>query len=203
MRSREKKIYDELNSHYPENISFLRADDPFVFLVTVMLSASSTDKRAQAASDRLFSIYKDRYAIALAEEDSVEEIIHDVGLARSKAKNIIKMAKMIVESGHIPEDMKGLCSLPGVGEKTASCYISTILGKPAVIADIHFVRVANRLDLIDTQDRNKAASEIRNSFPENMWTRLSMTINLHGRVICKPKPKCTECFLARLCSYKT
>jgi len=168
-----------------------------------MLSASSTDKRAQAASDRLFSIYKDRYAIALADEDGVEEIIHDVGLARSKAKNIIAMAKRVVELGYIPEDMEGLCSLAGVGEKTASCYISTILGQPAVIADIHFVRVANRLGLIDTQDRNKAAAEIRNSFPAVMWTRLSMTINLHGRVICKPKPKCAECFLSQICSYKT
>ena len=203
MRSREKKIYNELNSHYPKNISFLRADNPFVFLVTVMLSASSTDKRAQAASDRLFSIYKDRYAIALADEDGVEEIIHDVGLARSKAKNIIAMAKRVVELGYIPENMEGLCSLAGVGEKTASCYISTILGQPAVIADIHFVRVANRLELINTQDRNKAAAEIRNSFPDVMWTRLSMTINLHGRVICKPKPKCAECFLSQICSYKT
>lgn len=201
MRSREKSIYDELNYHYPKEISFLEVKSPFIFLVTVMLSASSTDKRAQAASDRLFSIYKDEKALASADEDSLEALIHDVGLARSKARNIIAMSKKVVELGSIPSDMEGLCSLPGVGEKTASCYLSTILGEPAVIADIHFVRVAFRLGLTDTVDRNKAAAEIRKAFPSKYWTRLSMTVNLHGRLVCKPKPKCKECFLSSLCPF--
>lgn len=201
MTSIEKEIFDRLNFNYPEEISFLPVKSPFAFLVTVMLSASSTDIRAEAASNRLFSRYEDENALCEADEDEVERIIHDVGLARSKARNIIGMSKEVVRLGGIPSDMKGLCKLPGVGEKTASCYISTILKEPAVIADIHFVRVAERLGLISSTGRNKAAKEIRENFPEKMWTRLSMTVNLHGRGICRPKPKCKECFLSSICAY--
>lgn len=201
MRSREKEIYDELNSHYPDDISFLHADTPFAFLVTVMLSASSTDKRAQAASDTLFSMFPDEKALARANVDEVESIIHQVGLGHTKASNIVALSRIIDDLGYIPDSIPELTKLPGIGEKTASCYLAHILDKPAVIADIHFMRVASRLGLIDTDNRERATREIRRAFDEDMWTRLSMTINIHGRIICRPKPKCRECFLSNLCSY--
>lgn len=203
MTSIGNQIFLELNSYYPEKISFLRYKTPFEFLVTVILSASSTDVRAQAAADRLFARYNDEYGLAKADVADVELLIRDVGLSKGKSKNIVSCANRIVELGYIPDNMQDLIKLDGVGEKTASCYLSEILGQPAVIADIHFVRVAMRLGLTDTDDRNKSAREIRDSFPPEMWTRLSMTVNLHGRVVCKPKPKCQECFLAHLCRYYT
>ena len=201
MTSIEKQIFLKLNEKYPEKISFLSYNTPFEFLVTVMLSVASTDKRAQSAANRLFSIYKDETELANADEVEVERIIHEVGLSKSKAHNIVESAKKIVALGSIPETMEGLMAVDGVGEKTASCYLATILDQPAVIADIHFVRVAKRLGLTDTEDRNKSAKEIRDSFPPELWTRLSMTVNMHGRVVCKPKPKCKECFLSELCQY--
>lgn len=201
MTSIENQIFLKLNEKYPEKISFLRYKTPFEFLVTVILSASSTDVRAQAAADRLFNKYKDEKGLANADVDDVELLIRDVGLSRNKSKSIVSSAKRVVELGKIPETMEELIKLDGVGEKTASCYLSEILGEPAVIADIHFVRVAERLGLTDTQDRTKSAREIKQKFPKEMWTRLSMTVNLHGRVVCKPKPKCDECFLSELCQF--
>lgn len=198
MTSRDFLIFNKINSHYPEKISFLPVKSPFVFLVTVMLSASSTDIRASAAADRLFFKYPDEKSLSEAEIEDIERIIHDVGLSWSKAKNIKGTAKIIAEKG-LPNTMEELVSLPGVGEKTASCYLSTILGEPAVIADIHFVRVAERLGFTDTRDRTIAARQIRERFDKEYWTRVSMTVNLHGREICRPKPRCSECFLSSIC----
>lgn len=198
MTSRDFLIFNKLNSFYPEEISFLPVKSPFVFLVTVMLSASSTDVRASAAADRLFFSFPDEKALSEANVEEIEKIIHDVGLSWSKAKNIKLTAKKITENG-LPTTMEELVALPGVGEKTASCYLATILGESAVIADTHFVRVAERLGFTTTKDRTIAARQIRERFDSEYWTRLSMTVNKHGREICKPKPKCSECFLSSIC----
>lgn len=198
MTSRDFLIFNKINSFYPEEISFLPVKSPFVFLVTVMLSASSTDVRASAAADRLFFRFPDEKALGGADVAEIEKIIHDVGLSWNKAKNIKETAQIIAEKG-LPKTMDELLELPGVGEKTASCYLSTIMGEPAVIADIHFVRVAERLGFTDTKDRTKAARQIRERFDKEYWTRISMTVNKHGRELCRPKPKCSECFLSSIC----
>ena len=198
MTSRDFLIFSKLNSFYPEKISFLPVKSPFIFLVTVMLSASSTDIRASAAADRLFFAFPDEKSLAGAKIEEIEKIIHDVGLSWSKAKNIKLTAQKIAENG-LPTTMDELVELPGVGEKTASCYLATILGESAVIADTHFVRVAERLGFTTTKDRTIAARQIREKFDREYWTRLSMTVNKHGRDICRPKPKCAECFLSSIC----
>ena len=96
-------------------------------------------------------------------------------------------------------DSSELVDLPGIGEKTAECYAEHVLGLPAVIADTHFVRVARRLGFTDTDDRAKAAREIRERFPSSQWSRMSMVVNLHGRTVCRPKPRCMECPVRTLC----
>ena len=194
----QKNIWKILDGHYPEKISFLPVVSPFRFLVTVMLSASTTDKQAAEAAEKLFSVYPDPQAIASADVSSIEALIHKAGLSKAKSKNIKAMSAIVAESG-IPETMKGLQKLPGVGEKTAACYVSEVLGKNAVIADTHFVRVAMRIGFTDTVDRAASAREIRERFDESLWTRISMVLNLHGRTCCKPKPLCTECPVSALC----
>ena len=201
MWSSRKTIFNELNLHYPESISFLPSEDPYVFLITVMLSASSTDKMAIESASVLFRDSKDPKYIGNLSEEEIERRIHRSGLSKIKAHNIKYTSLYIAENG-IPDTMEGLIRLPGVGEKTASCYISTILGKPAVIADTHFVRVAERLGFTDTSDRAKAAREIREQVPEEYWTRLSMVLNLHGRTVCKARPECSMCFISSLCKSK-
>ncbi len=203
-RGRGAEIARLLSEHYPEEISFLPVISPFRFLVTVMLSASTTDRQAEAAAERLFSSFPFPSDIAAASEDEIEVLIHSAGLSRSKARNIRKVASYVSEHG-LPEDEEELVRFPGVGEKTAACYLVSVLGRPGVIADTHFVRVAKRLGLTDTDDRIRSAREIRERFDPSLWARLSMTVNLHGRTVCSPRPRCTECFLSGICpsAFKT
>ena len=191
-------IFYILDEYYPEEISFLPVISPFRFLVTVMLSASTTDRQAEMAAERLFSAYPEAGDIASAPQSEIKALIASAGLAEAKSRNI-KQTSAIVSREGIPETLEELMKLPGVGEKTASCYLVTVLGKPGVIADTHFVRVAARLGFTDTSDRTKSAREIRERCPEHIWARMSMTLNLHGRTFCKAKPVCKGCPVSSLC----
>ena len=119
MTERDRKIFSILDGYYPERISFLPVESPFRFLVTVMLSASTTDRQAEAAAAALFSVYPDEKAVADAPTEEIERLIRKAGLSKSKSKNIKGTAGIIASSG-IPDTMEGLTALPGVGEKTAT-----------------------------------------------------------------------------------
>ncbi len=192
------KLWKILDNFSPEEISFIHEEDPWRFLITVMLSASTTDKQAVNAAAELFRHYPDPQSLSMAGVSSVEALIRPAGLYRTKAPRIIEVSRFISEHG-LPENAMELTALPGIGEKTAECYKEHVLGLPSVIADTHFVRVANRLGFTDTTDRIRSAAEIRERFPSTEWSRMSMVLNYHGRTICKPKPCCAECPVRALC----
>ena len=183
---------------FPKEIEFLPCTEPFRFLVTVILSGSSTDKMAMISAGKLFGVFPDPKAISEAKREEIEDLIHSSGLFRAKAKNIQELSKIVVERG-IPDTLEELMKLPGVGEKTASCYLQRVLKKNAVVVDTHFERTAFRLGLTDTHDRNKAAREIKERIPEKYWNRLSDTVNSLGRQKCRPKPNCSQCPVEKLC----
>ena len=109
----------------------------------------------------------------------------------------------IVKKVAFPETVEELIKIPGIGVKTANCYLVDILDKPGVIVDTHFARVVHRLGLTSTDDRDKVYREIRKEFDPSMWSRLSMTANLHGRKYCKARsPLCSTCFLSSICPSK-
>ena len=153
-------IWRMLDERYPERISFLDETDGYRFLITVMLSASTTDSQAEKAACRLFSVFPDAASVGNADEASIEALIRTAGLSRQKAGRIKAVSSYVAAYG-IPSDAASLMALPGIGEKTAACYLVNILGEPAVIADTHFVRTARRLGFTDTSDRARAAAEIR------------------------------------------
>ena len=191
-------IWKILEENAPEEISFLPEPDPWRFLITVMLSASTTDKQALKAASVLFESFPNPEAVASAEIQEIETLIKPAGLSKTKAPRIKEVSGYIAEHG-LPQSMEELVKLPGIGEKTASCYIEHVFGLPAVIADTHFVRVAKRLGFTDTDDRTKSAKEIRERFPSSIWSRMSMVLNLHGRTTCRPKPRCESCPVSSLC----
>lgn len=194
------KIY-KLFSLYPDPIEFIPADDPFRFLITVVLSASSTDERAIKASTILFDRAHDARGIAELDESEIESMIAFVGLGRSKAHSIKALAEKECTDG-IPKTLEELVKLPGIGEKTANCYLVSVLGQPGVIVDTHFARVSHRLGLVKSEDRNAIYKEVKDTYPDNIWSRLSMTVNKHGRVFCLArKPKCGICPMKELCDY--
>lgn len=195
----QKKKISKIFSIYPEEIEFIPADDPFRFLCTVILSASSTDEMALRSADKLFSSHPTAKDIAGLEEEEIASYIRSSGLTKSKARSIKALSRKASEEG-IPETLEELTRLPGIGEKTASCYLVSILKKPAVIVDTHFARVASRLGLVKATTRDAIYKEVKESYPEEIWARLSMTVNKHGRTYCfARKPDCNGCPLGELC----
>lgn len=191
-------IVEKLKNYYPDRIRFLKEEDPYRFLITVMLSASTTDRQAEKAAAALFSVFPDAASVAEADVKEIERLIHPAGLSKTKAPNIKAVSAYIAANG-LPSDEKDLLKLPGIGEKTAACYAVDVLGKNAVIADTHFVRTAKRLGFTDTDDRTKSAKEIRERFDESEWAFLSMAVNKLGRDFCHPRPDCRSCFLSSIC----
>ncbi len=198
MENTVNKMWSILENAAPEHISFLTEEDPWRFLITVMLSASTTDRQAAKAAEALFSRFPSPESVAAADTAAIEALIRPAGLSRIKAPRIKEVSAYIAENG-LPEDKEELKTLPGIGEKTASCYAEHVLHLPAVIADTHFVRVAYRLGFTDTLDRDKAGWEIKERFPESEWSRMSMVLNLHGRTVCRPRPDCRSCLVRALC----
>ena len=198
MESTPLKIINSLDSYFPQEISFLSYSNPFRYLVTVILSGSSTDRMAEISAERLFSVFADASSLKDAKVEEIEELIHASGLFRAKAKNIQELSKIVVERG-IPDTLEELMKLPGVGEKTASCYLQKVKGESAVVVDTHFERTAFRLGLTHTHDRIKACKEIKDTIDKEYWNRVSDTVNNLGRKFCRPKPCCNQCPLSNLC----
>lgn len=198
------EAYDILDSKYPTDIRFLDERDPFQFLISVILSAQTTDETVNRVAPVLFSSYPNAYALASADLDDVKSIIHSTGFFNSKATHIVECSKVICEryGGAVPSSLEGLISLPGVGRKTANCLRVNVLGLPGIVVDTHFSRVVSRLLALPSRDPLKIEGIVADNLPQNRWSRFSMTANSHGRDVCHAsKPQCSNCPLASLCSY--
>lgn len=197
----DRRAFDRLSSIYPEDISFLREDDPFRFLSSVLLSAQTRDDYVNAVTPKLWERYPTVEDLAKADLAELEDIVHPLGFYRMKARSLKALAGKIAELGYIPETIEELVKLPGVGRKTANCYINHVQKKPAVIVDTHFGRVARRLGYARSSDPEELEMEIRSSFPPEDWSRLSMVLNLHGRKYCHArKPECASCPVNSYCT---
>ncbi len=200
MEAESIAIFDILDRAYPEEIRFIKERNPFRFLCTVILSASSTDRQAEKAEHNLNSALPTPSDILSADISLIESLINGAGLSKSKARSIKALSEVYLREGKIPESIEELTRIPGIGVKTANCYLVDILSKPGVIVDTHFARVSHRLGLTSSENRSKVYKEIRESFPCEYWARLSMTLNLHGRLYCKArKPLCRDCMLSSIC----
>ncbi len=191
----DTKAFDMLSSIYPEDISFLKEDEPFRFLASVLLSAQTRDDYVNAVTPVLWSRFPDVHELACADIHEIEEIIHSLGFFHTKARNLKALASEIdARGGAIPSSIEELVRLPGVGRKTANCYINHINAAPAVIVDTHFMRVAKRLGYAHGNSPEEVEMEIRDGFDSSIWSRMSMVLNLHGRKYCHArKPDCAGC----------
>lgn len=194
------EAFEILSALYPEDISFLQEEDSFRFLIMVMLSAQTTDERVMNVSPRLFALYPDASSLASAEQVKVERIIRPLGFFKMKSRNIIATSREIVTLGYIPNTIEELVKLPGVGRKTANCYIEHVLKAPAVIVDTHFKRVAYRLGYSESTEPEQVEKDIREGFEEKEYTRVSMVLNAFGRDICHARgPQCEKCPVSLYC----
>ena len=189
-----------LDKLFDEDIQFLTESDPFRFLLMVVLSAQTTDERVNMVSKVLFEKYPTVKDLAAADIKDVEKIIYSLGFYKAKSHNIIEASKFIYNNG-IPTTIDELIKIPGVGRKTANCYIGSVLHQGAIIVDTHFKRVATRLSYTNKTNEKDIELDIKKKLDEKYWYRFSMVLNAFGRVCCyKQNPNCTSCPVRSYCS---
>ena len=175
------KTLDEL---YPKTPIPLDHDSSYTLLVAVMLSAQTTDKKVNEVTPKLFSIANTPEKMAELSTDTIQEIIKEIGLAPTKAKNLHKMALQLIEGGGVKQDWDYLESLAGVGHKTASVVMSQWYGVPAFPVDTHIHRLAYRWGLSNGKNVEKTELDLKKIWPENQWNRRHLQIIFFGREHC-------------------
>ncbi len=202
---KEAKIIGELlGVMFPDAHCELDYHNVYELSVAVILSAQTTDKAVNIVTPNLFAKYTTLESLANANASVVEALIARIGLAKTKAKNIIGFAKGVMEqfNGVIPQTIEELITLPGVGRKTANVIISEGYGVPGLAVDVHVTRVTNRLGLVDTPDPVKIEHALKEMYPKEVWHTMHHRFIFLGRNTCKAKnPLCDECLLKPYCKY--
>jgi endonuclease III len=197
------RLYDTLQTTYPDARCELDYGNAFELLCATILSAQCTDKRVNMVTPSLFARYPDARALAEARQEDVEELVRTTGFFRNKAKNLIAMARALVErhGGQVPRTMEELVVLPGVGRKTANVILGNAYGiNEGVTVDTHVQRLSARLGLTRETDPVKIEAALMPLFPRERWGMLSHLLIFHGRRTCDArKPRCGECTLADVC----
>jgi endonuclease-3 len=177
------EILDEL---YPEPPIPLDHVDPFTLLVSVMLSAQTTDKKVNEVTPALFKAAPTPTKMAALPVPEILAYIRTVGLAPTKAKNLKRMAELLVKEhgGEVPADIDELEALPGVGHKTASVVMCQAFGQPAFPVDTHIHRLAARWGLSSGKNVTKTEADLKKVFPEDTWIRRHLQIIYFGREYC-------------------
>ena len=175
------KTLDEL---YPKTPIPLDHDSSYTLLVAVMLSAQTTDKKVNEVTPKLFSIANTPEKMAELSTDTIQEIIKEIGLAPTKAKNLHKMALQLIDGGGVKQDWDYLESLAGVGHKTASVVMSQWYGVPAFPVDTHIHRLAYRWGLSNGKNVEKTELDLKKIWTEDQWNRRHLQIIFFGREHC-------------------
>ena len=189
----------------PQPKTELRYRDPFTLLVAVVLSAQATDASVNRATPELFAIAGTPEKLAAIGAAALEDKIKTIGLYRSKAKNLIALAKKLIaeHGGKVPETREALMTLPGVGRKTANVVLNTAFGQNTIGIDTHAFRVANRTGLAPGKTPLEVELKLERVVPEPYKHNCHHWLILHGRYVCKArKPECWRCIIADLCLYK-
>ena len=179
-------------------------DDPFMVLISTILSSRTKDKITLQASRRLFSRFKDANALADANEDHIRELIRPVGFYITKASRIKEVARIIVTEyeGDVPANIDNLLDLPSVGRKTANCVLVYAFGIPAIPVDTHVHRISNRLGIVETDAPEETEHELSNRINKRYWLEINELFVKFGQEICKPiNPLCDTCLLLKMCPY--
>jgi endonuclease-3 len=210
-KGRAKLTIERLAERYPGTAKELCALDhqnPFQLLAATILSAQSTDARVNMVTPVLFAAFPDAHALAAANPEEVEEIIHSTGFFRSKTKSLIGMAAAVVErfGGEVPSALEDLVTIPGVGRKTGNVVRSVDFGLPGLPVDTHVLRVSERLGLTEAlspaerRDAVKVEHALNSLVPPAERGTFSLRMILHGRETCVARnPHCDVCPLADFC----
>ena len=193
---------EALKNEYPDAKCSLDYETPLQLLVATRLSAQCTDARVNLVTPALFAIFPDAESLAQAEVSEVAEYIKSCGLYKTKSKDLVAMAKMLVSDfgSEVPDNIDDLTKLPGIGRKTANLICGDVYGKPAVVVDTHCIRITTRLGLHKETDQRKIENALRKLLPPEESNDFCHRIVLHGRAVCTARsPKCKDCCMNGFC----
>lgn len=191
-----------LEQAYPDALCSLVYDKPYELMIAARLSAQCTDARVNIVTKDLFQKYPTLEAFAEADLTELEAAVKPCGFYRTKAKSIKEAAQRLlhVYGGVIPDTMEELLTLPGIGRKTANLLLGDVYGKPAVVADTHFIRITGRLGLTKNKEPHKVEADLRKLLPPEGSSDFCHRVVLFGRDTCRARaPKCGACPLADFC----
>lgn len=204
-KNKSAEIVQGLREVIPNPVCELNFTTPFELLCAVMLSAQTTDKRVNMVTGELFQKYGTPSQMMNADIADILRIISSVGLAKTKAMNLVHMAKIVHEEYHdeVPQEFERLVALPGVGRKTASVVLAVGFHIPAMPVDTHLHRMAIRLGYIRSEDSVLKAEEAYKKYiPKEDWIDAHHLFLLFGRYYCKASnPSCIACRLKAYCRY--
>jgi endonuclease-3 len=202
-KERYQKTIEYFKQNMPVAETELNHTNPYELIVATILSAQCTDKRVNIITPAFFDRFPTPEALAVAQQEAVYEVIKSCSYPNNKAKNLIGMAKGVVErfNGEIPTDLKALQTLPGVGRKTANVVASVAFNTAAIAVDTHVFRVAKRIGLShNAKTPLETEKQLMQFIPKELWAVAHHWLILHGRYTCLArKPKCPECGLKEVC----
>ena len=199
------EIYSRLREKMPSPETELVYHDPFELLIAVILSAQATDVSVNKATAKLYPVANTPQALLDLGVTRLKSYIKTIGLYNSKAENIIKTCRILLEKfdGDVPRTREALESLPGVGRKTANVILNTAFGEPTIAVDTHIFRVSNRTGIAKGKTPLEVEKRLVRLTPDEFKKDAHHWLILHGRYTCKArKPDCPVCVIADLCEYR-
>ncbi|WP_294273436.1 endonuclease III [uncultured Chryseobacterium sp.] len=199
-KQRAELVQRELEKLYPQVPVPLDHTDPFTLLVAVALSAQTTDKKVNQVTPDLFSVAGTPQRMARLEVHEIKELIKEIGLSNQKAKNLKRMAELLIEkhNGQVPATYEELEALPGVGHKTASVVMSQAFGFPAFPVDTHIHRLMTLWKLTSGKNVVETEKDAKKIFPESAWNKLHLQIIYYGREYSPARGKGEKDFITKM-----
>ena len=204
-REKRTEIFRRLRSADPNPTTELNYKSSFELLISVILSAQSTDVAVNAATADLFKVADTPEKMLDLGIEQLKTYIKTIGLYNAKAKNIIATCEILINrhDSLVPAVREELEELPGVGRKTANVVLNTAFGLPTIAVDTHIFRVANRTQIAHGKTPREVEDRLVRLVPEEFLMGTHHWLILHGRYVCKArKPNCPECLIRDLCEYK-
>ena len=198
-------IFERLKAADPNPTTELQHETPFQLLVSVILSAQATDKGVNKATAGLYAVAGTPQAILGLGEKGLKQYIKTIGLYNTKAANIIKTCRLLVEqhNGEVPDDRSALEAMPGVGRKTANVILNTAFGHPTMAVDTHIFRLSNRTRIAPGKNVLEVEKRLLRNIPREFLQDAHHWLILHGRYTCVArKPRCGSCVIEDLCEYR-
>jgi len=196
-------VLTKLAALYPRHPLNVRPREPFQVLVATVLSSRTKDPTTNAAMERLWARATTPQGILAVPEDELAALIRPVGFYRTKAANLHKLCRQLIEQhgGRVPATRDELILLSGVGRKVANLVLNICFNTAAICVDTHVHRIANRLGWVVTESPEQTEYALMELVPEHYWTQLNRVLVNHGQQVCQPvSPRCSECAIARYCA---